>query len=680
MISNVVLLSVLALCQVVVSLSLETSLTDVSIIAMSPLYFNLTPSEAIGDFGAWYWNVPLVFECSNVTVGPANPELCVDKVEVAMQSSSFGNATASFDAGQLEELRSIEVGSNRSAYVYGLPLSEYAKPNALYERAEILLLSTDDTVLGNIPIPTPVIYNYYNASAASLRKYYGVPPEVQGNELVRQSSTLTPGTVFAAVNASAVAEYLELQGLVPNVPLQVRDQPPNNVVQYCIDVPDNGSCGEAMLDVQAQQAFAPQAITFFTPASVPIAQLEAQAAEYLMGRGYPAKEISKEIERVGPALLQGSFNETTSSGNSSLDDDLSEFYNSFMERYFIDFVRNVTTRAEPIQVASLSWTNLYPVSPEVLEEGLKNLTMRGGISLLVASGDGGASGVPGSDDCLPEDGPLVGNQAGYWPVVSPWVTTVGGTQFLATEQSPEGTEVVCSGLSNGGVTSSGGFAGPAYPASLYSMPAWQKKFAERYLSENNATTFAGFPSKDTPGFNPTGRAFPDIAMYAAWFPVLDEQGAMSPSSGTSLAAPMAAAMFTLANQQLLADGYEVIGYANPMIYWMGENCTEAFQDITVGNNKAGEDGGNCLYGFPAAPGWDPATGFGSIKFDPFVTCAKRYQDEVRSKGLEILPDGTLNTAAATPGGGGDKPGSSASGFCLPSLMLAASIAMLAALA
>jgi hypothetical protein len=40
------------------------------------------------------------------------------------------------------------------------------------------------------------------------------------------------------------------------------------------------------------------------------------------------------------------------------------------------------------------------------------------------------------------------------------------------------------------------------------------------------------------------------------------------------------------------------------------------------------------------------TGFGSIDFEPFVACAKRYQDEVRNKGLELLPDGTFNLAAA----------------------------------
>lgn len=57
---------------------------------------------------------------------------------------------------------------------------------------------------------------------------------------------------------------------------------------------------------------------------------------------------------------------------------------------------------------------------------------------------------------------------------------------------------------------------------------------------------------------------------------------------------------------------------------------------------------DCLFGFPAAPGWDAATGLGSIRFDPFVSCAKRYQDEVRSKGLELLPDGSYRGSPTTP--------------------------------
>ena len=79
-----------------------------------------------------------------------------------------------------------------------------------------------------------------------------------------------------------------------------------------------------------------------------------------------------------------------------------------------------------------------------------------------------------------------------------------------------------------------------------------------------------------------------------------------------------------------------------MIYWMGKSCKEAFEDVTIGNIQASSKG-DCLFGYPAATGWDAATGFGTMKFPAFVECAKRNQDVVRSKGLEFLPDGSYRS-------------------------------------
>ena len=271
-----------------------------------------------------------------------------------------------------------------------------------------------------------------------------------------------------------------------------------------------------------------------------------------------------------------------------------------------------------------------------------------------------------------------------WPIPSPWVTVVGGTQFLATAEDPQ-AEVVCSGATGCGITSGGGFAGPAFSQDLFSMPAWQKTAVERYLAGNNQSTFAAFPTAaGTPGWNPTGRAYPDIAAYGAWFPFVGVHGESSAMSGTSLSAPMAAALFSLANQALMRDGYDTIGYANPMLYWMGENCTDAFNDITIGDNTANEEGDECLFGFPAAPGWDAATGFGSINFGPFVECAKRYQDEVRNVGLEMLPDGSYRGSPADGGGLGRGDGlvqpPRAAGLVAPAaLALAVTLASLALL-
>lgn len=114
-------------------------------------------------------------------------------------------------------------------------------------------------------------------------------------------------------------------------------------------------------------------------------------------------------------------------------------------------------------------------------------------------------------------------------------------------------------------------------------------------------------------------------------------------AGTSLSAPLAAGLFTLANQKLMSMGYQKIGYANPMLYWMADNCPSAFNDITIGDNQAGEEKTPCLVGFPAAPGWDAVTGLGSIKFDPFVECAMKYQDTTLRSGNAAPPEASTTS-------------------------------------
>ncbi len=620
----------------------------------APQIFNLTESQGISELCAYERNPAYTMTCpletgGNYTVGPENPTLCFEGVNVTMASFQFGNVSVSFGKDDLESFRSVNV-DNPDEYVYGLPLSKYAAPNVFYDVSHVTFYNSSGPV-GNVTIPSTT-FNCFNASAASLRDYYGVEDSLQGSEDTVQGSVLYVGLGDTSVNASAINEYLNLQGLVPNVPLQFSDWGPPNNVNQCFE--QGANCREQMLDTQTQQAFAPQAITFFTPTVNVQGRMQngldpSDSVKYLIKAGYSesqAQDLVKTIDR-------NDTKHTTARDKA-------------LGQYVLEFFTNTTNSKVRPQVVSLSFAAPYGkfASYDNLEEALKQLALSG-VTIMVASGDAGASG---QEDCccLSSSDPMMANDPGLsWPTVSPWVTVVGGTQMLATEANPEGTEVVCSSATDGGITSGGGFAGSSYPKSLYGRPAWQEKSVMGYLSGNNASTFDGFPTTKTPGYNPEGRAFPDISMYGTTFPILDADGTLVQMVGTSLSAPMAAAVFTLANQKLMEDGYGIIGYANPMLYWMGENCTEAYRDVTVGNNRAGEDGTECLFGFPAAPGWDAATGFGSINFGPFVECAKRYQDEVRSKGLEMLPD--------------QAPSSARGSMVLSSWLVAGCIALLATL-
>lgn len=553
--------------------------------------FSANQSDAVKNLGAWFSSPVMLFQCQ----GEKEPYLvgentvdCTLAVDIILQprlgipgTSSANPLKIHFE--DLAEFRktcaqvpevcsqlSSDVPITKETYVYGIPLYRYAIPNALYSGTGMVTLNSSQGVglISDLDLGTS-IFNYYNASALTLREVYGVDPSTQGSPETVQASVLYIGNGDSAVNETVVSEYLALLGLEPHSELRISDFGVPNNISVC-DSTDN--CLETMLDIQTLQSFAPNATTYFSPSS----------------KGSSTEEVAQ---------------------------------------LFMEFLDNLLTADPRSQVASISWSYNYVVTGgftiEALEDYLKKIAAIG-MTLLVSSGDAGASA--GSNGCFPpsDDGPLNGNQISQsWPTASPWVTGVGGTQFLALNETMETVEVACSSVTDGGITSGGGFSGTWLNMTT---PEWQRPFVARYLKENNATTFSAFPTLETPGYNPQGRGFPDIAAYAAQFPILDESGGLTPVSGTSLAAPLAASLFTLVNQKLLSEGYSYIGYANPMLYWMAEECPEAFTDITVGDNLANEDGYPCLNGFPAAPGWDPVTGLGSINFGPFTECAKKYQD------------------------------------------------------
>ena len=59
-----------------------------------------------------------------------------------------------------------------------------------------------------------------------------------------------------------------------------------------------------------------------------------------------------------------------------------------------------------------------------------------------------------------------------------------------------------------------------------------------------------------------------------------------------------------------------MGFMNPFIY----KNADAFTDVTKGTNGIDRGGQKCP-GFPAAPGWDPATGLGTPIFTKLLAAA-----------------------------------------------------------
>ena len=193
-----------------------------------------------------------------------------------------------------------------------------------------------------------------------------------------------------------------------------------------------------------------------------------------------------------------------------------------------------------------------------------------GISHFVASGDNGAY-TCGLDQ----------EAAGSFPSTLPTVTAVGGTSVFESASGVYYKEYAWgSPLDQSG---SGGGA-----SQFYAIPSYQK----------NEAKSAGKGQRQVPDVS--ADADPSTGFHIIF------GGHDGQAGGTSAATPLWAATVALINQDLKKKGLREVGFANPALYWMGENAgrlsPQPFHDVSAGNNL----------GFDAATGWDFATGWGSM--------------------------------------------------------------------
>ena len=112
-------------------------------------------------------------------------------------------------------------------------------------------------------------------------------------------------------------------------------------------------------------------------------------------------------------------------------------------------------------------------------------------------------------------------------------------------------------------------------------------------------------------YNRIGRGFPDVSAIGNNASLIIG-GEVIMKSGTSMAAPVVASIFTLINEERLAAGKSPVGFVNPTLY----ANPQMFNDITIGNQSLGAPcAGN---GFYCVPGWDPVTGLGTPKYNEWL--------------------------------------------------------------
>ena len=237
--------------------------------------------------------------------------------------------------------------------------------------------------------------------------------------------------------------------------------------------------------------------------------------------------------------------------------------------------------------------------------GAYQLAARNHVTVLAASGDSGAADVK-LDGSTYYPFPVTS-----WPDSDPLVTAVGGTQLHVTATGKPAAPTVWNDTYNRAANEFAiGNAGPNPLAGgggrsvLFGRPGYQ----------NGVKNVVG-----------GHRGVPDISMSGACNGSVDTYGTYrgapagwSPACGTSEATPLFAGIVALAAQ---VAGHP-LGPVNPALYRLAAAHARGIVDVTKGNNTVSfTQGGkrHTVRGFTAVPGYDLASGVGTVNAAYFVS-------------------------------------------------------------
>ncbi len=141
-----------------------------------------------------------------------------------------------------------------------------------------------------------------------------------------------------------------------------------------------------------------------------------------------------------------------------------------------------------------------------------------------------------------------------------------------------------------------------------------------------------------------GRALPDVSANASpnsGYP-LTVGGSSSVGDGTSASAPLWAGLIAVLNAAIGAS----VGFVNPAIYTLG---SAAFRDI-VGAPGPANNGQNSVTGYPANPGWDACTGWGSPNGTALLTGLRNIYNTLTRRNGDFDGDGIAEILVTSPWG------------------------------
>ena len=172
----------------------------------------------------------------------------------------------------------------------------------------------------------------------------------------------------------------------------------------------------------------------------------------------------------------------------------------------------------------------------------------------------------------------------------PYITVVGGTTLTTGPGGAWVSEVVWNNNNSGSGAANTGSSGGI--STTYAIPSWQRTVS---MANNQGST--------------TRRNIPDVTMVGDNVYTVARGGIGYYTQGTSIAAPLWAALTALVNQQAGAIGRPPVGFLNPALYAVGQgpNAGAVLHDITVGNDTNSVSP-NLYF---AVPGYDLCSGLGS---------------------------------------------------------------------
>lgn len=208
------------------------------------------------------------------------------------------------------------------------------------------------------------------------------------------------------------------------------------------------------------------------------------------------------------------------------------------------------------------------------------------VTVVAGSGDNGATGETYSMQSL------YTSRVVAWPATDPLVTAVGGTQLsLSADGSRTAPDIAWNG-SGGGVSAA------------FGRPSWQDGVS--------SVTGAG---RGVPDVVMDGSCDSGVAFFGSFYPAGTSD--WQRICGTSLATPLFAGVVAMADQYA---GHS-LGLINPALYQIAERGEPGIVDVTAGDNTQTftQDGtSRTVTGYTAGPGYDLASGVGTINAADFV--------------------------------------------------------------